>query len=190
MSLFVAIQPDEAAVAHLDDALERVRREPQAQGLHWQPTDRWHVTLAFLGDVDAGRAPALCDRLDAVGTATAPITGLRLSGSGVFGRRILWVALSVARAPEDQRLAALGRRVADGMRREHVTIERRTWQPHLTVARARQGDGTAAATLLADYRGPLWTLDRLALVHSTGGPAPVYRTFHTTTLSGQRCQLP
>jgi hypothetical protein len=52
MSLFIAVYPSPQAVEHLADAVERVRRDPAAAGLHWQPPSRWHITMAFLGEGD------------------------------------------------------------------------------------------------------------------------------------------
>lgn len=184
MSLFVAIHPSEAAACHLQSAIGRVRGDPQSPALQWIPSARWHVTLAFLGEVDEDRTTAACIRLDGVGRVVAPIEELHLAGSGTFGRRVLWIAVRAANGNQSPRLSALARLVAAAMRRERIAVERTTWQPHLTVARARQGDPSMAAASLADYEGPAWPVDRLDLIRSTGGPNPTHDVLHSTALTG------
>jgi len=172
MSLFVAVRPDDAAGEDLQDALERVRRLPVAQPLRWQPPALWHVTLAFLGnppdDVDDGVA----ERLEAL-TTHEIVPGLRLAGAGCFGRQVMWVGLEPG-APIDA-LRSWAGIIPRLVRGTGAIADRRPWRPHLTVARARNGDATAVARMLADYRGPTFTAEEILLMRSTGGPTPSHR---------------
>lgn len=159
--LFVGLWPSPQAVAHLAAALGGTDR-PADPALRWQPAQRWHITVAFLGQADPVRAGRRLDRL------TLPEPGeLRLAGSGRFGP-IVWVGVE-----QDGWLPALAEsvqrtlRVADG-----------PYRPHLTVARGRGADAVGAARraapALAGYRGPLWTPGELTLVRSRTGPRPAY----------------
>jgi len=66
--LFVAVYPPPAAVEHLAALVEQLSigrpREPGAS-VRLVPPPRWHVTLAFLGDVPDDREPEACEALRA-----------------------------------------------------------------------------------------------------------------------------
>lgn len=159
MRLFVAFTLPPEVLSHADSALAPVRdRWPD---LRWVPPGRWHLTLAFYGEVPdhkaAGTVAMLERRLAGHGAVS-----LRLRGAGVFGRRALWLGLA-------GELAAL-RRLAGA-----VTFERRPYRPHLTVARLRGGvDARQALAALATYEGPPFVARTVRLVRSRPGPSPTY----------------
>src|SRR5208282_2132205 len=62
MRLFVALTPPAGVLAELEAALAPLRGD--WPGLRWAPADRWHVTLAFLGDVDEAKIGELTTRLE------------------------------------------------------------------------------------------------------------------------------
>ena len=158
--LFVALWPSSEAVEHLSKAL--AERRPADPTLHWQAPERWHLTLAFLGQADPHRAR---NRLSTLAlTAAGP---LRLTGAGTFGP-VLWIDVEHgAWLPDLARTVRAALHVDDGRNR-----------PHLTVARARGSSAPAhareAMPALADYRGPAWTPDAVTLVSSRTGPSPRY----------------
>jgi 2'-5' RNA ligase len=179
MSLFVAVRPDDAASEDLQHALERVRRLPVAQPLHWQPPALWHLTLAFLGNPPDDVDDEVVERLEALG-GHAVVPDVRLAGAGCFGRHVLWVGL-MAGPPVD----ALGSMAAAIPRLVHgsgAVVDRRPWRAHLTLARARNGDARAAAGLLTDYRGPSFSVDEVLLIRSTGGPHPSHQVIQRLPL--------
>src|SRR5258707_14478948 len=61
MRLFVAVTPPQAALAELDAAAAALRAD--WPGLRWAGLDKWHVTLAFLGEVADERLADLQTRL-------------------------------------------------------------------------------------------------------------------------------
>jgi 2'-5' RNA ligase len=162
--LFVALSPPATVLADVDAALGPARSlQPD---LRWIPVERWHLTLAFYGEVPD---ESLAGVIEMVGrklarrTLSGPV-GLRFAGSGQFSRRALWIGVD----GDVARLRALAK---------SVTTERRPYRPHLTVARLRGGqDATRAAELLSSYAGPLWTADAVHLVRSFLGPKPRYET--------------
>ena len=119
------------------------------------PIERWHITLAFLGEVEPGRLPEVERALDDV---TVPRgLGLRLRGGGRFGRRRsapLWAGV-------DGELGELRRDVCGrlGLPGEEFT-------PHLTVA---YRDDPVVRLALDGYGGPSWALHEIALVRSVPG---------------------
>jgi 2'-5' RNA ligase len=66
--LFVAAAPPVAVLAHLDEALPRAL----PGGPRWVEPARWHLTLAFLGDVPERRLGALTAALGAAAAELPP----------------------------------------------------------------------------------------------------------------------
>ncbi|MGA1662509.1 MAG: RNA 2',3'-cyclic phosphodiesterase [Candidatus Nanopelagicales bacterium] len=195
MRLFVGIVPSPEAISHAAGAVDRIAST--TPDMRWVPSERWHVTLAFLGEVDPDRVPELTSRLDHVAVAHEPIEGLCLDGSGSFPG-VLW--LGVGNAAEqtagNPRFSAVTRLggLADAIQREMpkagVHLESRPWQPHLTVGRwrpspRREGAARDAARSLADYAGPGFSIDEVRLVESMTDPEPEYRDVHVVRLGAR-----
>jgi RNA 2',3'-cyclic 3'-phosphodiesterase len=164
--LFVAVVPPDGAIDDLDRVVVEARAA--AAGLAWIPVERWHLTLAFYGEV-ADREVARVERRGVRATGRAVALDLRLAGAGQFGDRVLWVGV----AGDLGGLQALaGALATDG----------RPYRPHLTIARSRvrraggsagqDGDLRAVAETLAPYDGPLWRAAEVVLFRSHLGPKP------------------
>jgi RNA 2',3'-cyclic 3'-phosphodiesterase len=169
MRLFVAIAPPPAVLDELD-ALAAPLRTARAD-LRWTNREAWHLTLAFLGHVEASAAARLMPRLERAARRHDRFR-LAFSGAGAFpapGRaNVLWSGLSGDRAA----LAGLARSVAAGASRAGAppTDQRRRFQPHLTLARCPMpADVTELVAALTGYQGHSWTADRIHLVHSRLG---------------------
>lgn len=142
----MALRPPPAAVQHLAAAFPR----PPAG------VERWHLTLAFLGEV-VDVEPLCAPLADAAASCAA--LELRLAGSGEFGRsRAVWVGLDGDVAG----LQALAAGVAAACRAAGVALEDRRYRPHLTIGRRPAADPAP----LAAYAGPPWTAHEVELVRS------------------------
>jgi RNA 2',3'-cyclic 3'-phosphodiesterase len=169
MRLFVALDVPGAAVRHLERAVAEVRerhREPR-----WVPSDRWHVTLAFLGEVEEPQLDALSDRLERAARRHQHLS-LSFAGAGRFGNRVLWVGLR----GDATLLGRLAASVAAGARKAGVPVDDRPHRPHMTLARGRTTslDLRPAVTALTDYEGTPWRAESFSLVRSRLGPQPQY----------------
>ncbi|GHE80960.1 RNA 2',3'-cyclic phosphodiesterase [Streptomyces longispororuber] len=163
MRLFAAVLPPEAVVAELGGWVAGVRRLPGAEALRWTERAGWHLTLAFLGEVDDGLVPDLEARYARAARRTEPFP-LALSGGGHFGGRALWAGLTGDVAA----LRLLAARAEAGARRARVAMDaRRGFHPHLTVARSRgEADLRPYVEALAPFEGAAWQADELSLVRS------------------------
>jgi 2'-5' RNA ligase len=184
MRLFTALWPSAEAVEHLSTAVERVRAAGRfdeaasgVRGFRVIPPERWHLTLCFHGD--AADQDHLAERLDrrlrrrSRQDGAAP--ALHLTGAGVF-RGVLWLGVEPGSAADDSALRELVRVAgADPL----------SYRAHMTVARWSRGRSSQALpALFADYVGPWWTADEIALVASEpadGGPR--YRTVHRAAVA-------
>jgi 2'-5' RNA ligase len=85
--------PPAAVLAELDAVVEPLRvAQPE---LRWTPRAQWHLTLAFLSEVDEAVLPDLSERL-ARAARRHPPTSLAFGGGGRFGDRVLWTRVHAA----------------------------------------------------------------------------------------------
>ena len=172
MRAFVAVVPPAEAVEPLQAAVERLR--PAYAGLGWVAKERWHVTLAFLGDVDEGRLPRLQRELAQLAD-TDPFE-LRVAGAGCFPRpsrpQVLWAGLE----GDVTALEGFAATVTRACRAAKTAPDLKPFRAHITVARARRSPVDVAPLLAAldDVAGPPWSADRFALYRSHLGPQPRY----------------
>lgn len=111
---------------------------PHFPEARWEREEKLHVTMRFLGDVPGDRVGEI---LAAMGEAAGAVTGfeMTLAGFGAFPSfsrpRVLWVGCSDT---------------GDSLRRLHLALETslaatglppgdRTFHPHVTIARLREG---------------------------------------------------
>jgi RNA 2',3'-cyclic 3'-phosphodiesterase len=169
MRLFVAIAPPSAVLDELDALVEPLRA--RRLDLRWTNREAWHVTLAFLGQVDEAAAARLLPRLERAARRHQQVR-LAFVGAGAFPAatraNVLWTGLS----GDCGALARLAESVAAGASRAGAPPpdKGRRFQPHLTLARCRMpADVTGLVASLAGYQGQPWTADRIHLVRSRLG---------------------
>lgn len=123
--LFVALPiPDEVA-----DALSALQGGvPDA---NWVPSENFHITLAFIGEVDGGMAR---DIDAALATIDGPVLDVELAGVDHFVDGSQPKALYAA-VVQQERLTRLRERVVNALRGEGVKLDRRRFRPHVTLAR-------------------------------------------------------
>jgi RNA 2',3'-cyclic 3'-phosphodiesterase len=164
---FVAIPLGDELRLALRTMVDGLRDEPGAAGLRWTDPDSWHVTVAFLGSVEADRIDGTVALLRQVAAAHRPLR-LATGGLGAFpsaGRaRVAWYGV----ADPDGRLASLA-----GDVRRALGVTGSAFRGHVTLARARREP--VSVRELVDRASPEGTLvvDHLALMrsHLGGGPA-------------------
>jgi RNA 2',3'-cyclic 3'-phosphodiesterase len=173
MRLFVAIVPPATALAELSAAADLLR--PRAPDLRWTSRQSWHLTLAFLGEVQERAVPELSVRLERAAHRHPP-QRLAIAGGGAFPSatraQVLWAGF----AADNRALSALAASVAAGARRAGAPSpdEGRKYRPHLTLARCREpADVSSLTQELSGFCGSPWVADSIQLVRSsptTGAP--------------------
>ena len=167
--------PD-AAAAELDRAVAPLR--PARPDLRWTGREAWHLTLAFLGEVDERVAVRLPPRLTRA-AARYPCLTLSLGGAGAFPAsqraRVLWTGIR----GDLSGLAALAASVGAGARRAGAppANEGRSFRPHLTLARCRApADVRTLVETLSGFAGTPWTATGIYLIRSRPSGSPRYET--------------
>lgn len=154
-------------------------------GWTWVAPERWHLTLAFLGELSSGQRHRLTERLDPVAGATSQFSA-QLAGAGAFPSearaRVLWVGVASAGLND---LAAAVRLAATGAR---IALDTKPFRPHITIARSRRdaaaSDVPHLLRKLAVAERASWEVSRVVLLSSAGGPHPVYTELASWRLSG------
>jgi RNA 2',3'-cyclic 3'-phosphodiesterase len=159
MRLFVALFPPPEALSHLASMLSTL-------DVKLSDPARWHLTLAFLGEVPQAD-PAIAAL---AGAELNPLGALEIRGGGRFGT-VLWAGVEGDLAG----LTRLTRSLRRSLRAKRVPPDDKKFRPHLTLARRTRPEQLAEAlTLLRGYAGPSWHARDVVLVRSELGAHPSY----------------
>ena len=160
-------------------------------GVRWSRPESLHLTLRFLGDIDAEFVPAVSDAVSRCASAARPFE-VSLGGIGGFKRlramRVIWMPVAGDPGPLTELYGALeGELETLGFARE-----RRAFRPHITLGRVRDGapvpqrravaEALAAVELDAAPTLPVETVALIRSVLSPGGSE--YTRLHTARLGG------
>ena len=197
MRLFVAVDLDErlkVAVARATDGLRRTLQPlGVARAVRWVAPAQLHLTLRFLGEVEADQGSRVREVL-APPLECSPFE-LAFGGAGVFpprgAPRVLWVGLR--RGVDELRL--LFEAVETRVRAAGLPPESRPFAAHLTLGRCRdvgrwstrQSVELRAALGAIDLEIGVLTVSEAVLYRSQLSPAgPRYEPLLRTTLAGGR----
>ena len=181
---FVGLPLPEAWHGELDRVVARLAKR-LASRISWTKPGNWHVTLKFLGDVDAARLPELAAALS--GVCFAPFA-LKLGTAGQFHQRsraaprALWAGLAeeTGGAEHAARLAA---QVDQALASCGLAPESRPFRAHVTLGRVKDAAGGEDWDIVAEElaRGDFGAgrAERFVLWRSILGPGgPKYAALY------------
>lgn len=134
MRLFIAIELPET----IKQAIAEVQTRLKADGAsaNWTRSEGIHLTLKFLGEVEAAKVPEIVRALVAAAKGTGPLK-LSVAGAGAFPNskapRVLWLGVT----GDIERLSTLQEAVEAAMAGQGFEREARKFSPHLTLARIK-----------------------------------------------------
>lgn len=153
----------------------RLRREFPAARASWPRAESFHLTVKFLGEVEAIRLDALHSAATVAAAALDPFT-LTIEGAGTFpprgAARVLWLGVR----DDANQLARLQFRLDKECVYVGFPREEKPFKPHLTLARLRADQSGAVVRGLSEAHrragfGPLtFEVSNLALLRSELGP--------------------
>ena len=160
MRSFIAIElPPE-----IKKALNALRSE--IAGVHWLPPEQLHLTLLYLGDIEADQMERLRHCLLQV--KVAPFR-LRIAATGCFPNprfpRVLWVGLQRQTA-----LERLAEQVRSAATTSGIMLEKRPFSPHITMARIKRPEPCDISSYLNQClhkKIPEFNVQGFVLCHST-----------------------
>lgn len=118
----------------------------------WTDPENIHVTMQFLGDVDETLVPEVCKRVAAAAAPFAPFHA-SFAQAGAFPAadrpRTVWIGVDEGR----ENLVELHHAVQESLIEMRFPRELRTYKPHLTIGRIRDGGARRLrlTELLAHY---------------------------------------
>jgi len=148
LRLFLAIPIPEDVRAELQTVQRHLQPFSPPRAVRWARPEQFHLTLAFLGNVPAGRTDALIQAVRPICAATSPLR-LKANDVGFFpgasSPRVFWVAIS----DRDGLLPGLQRQLAAAVLPFAQNQEARPFASHVTLARLEKFDRRAAEKFVA-----------------------------------------
>jgi 2'-5' RNA ligase len=190
MRLFVALELDPATRTAVATAIERLREQalrlaPRSR-ISWATADRLHVTVRFIGHVDAATGDGIRRSL------AAPLQHnpfrIQIDGVGTFplkgALRVVWAGVGEGRGS----LAAIEKDVSERLAAVGLAPEERPYSPHLTLGRVREPAGLRSAALLTSVKDQVLgsvLVEAVTLFESRLSPTgPTYVALQRTALRG------
>jgi 2'-5' RNA ligase len=133
---FIAIELSEEVKQALKKLQSHLKSDTRAS-VRWTDPDGTHLTLQFLGNIDAAMTGQITAAMESAARGIHPFH-LSVSGLGVFpGQtrvRVVWVGLK----GDLETLAQLQKRIGAALSPLGFTPEARAFTPHLTLGRVRE----------------------------------------------------
>jgi len=145
------------------------RRQQGLAGAQWRPTEAFHITLRFFGEVSE---PVAADLDDALALIRMKPFEVALEGAGAFGEsehmRAVWAGVA-----SSEPLARLAGKVEAAARKVGLEHEKRVYRPHVTLAYLKHAAAPRVAEWVAEHnllKSPPWTATSFGLYSSRLGP--------------------
>jgi RNA 2',3'-cyclic 3'-phosphodiesterase len=208
--LFIGLPLSEGTKKSIESVLEKL--EKKHWPVKWEEPDKWHVTIAFLGEVQdvqkvrevlKAQEQFVSFTLTFRGLGRFPEPGKRRTGARMHGRmqrtvylpagvdtptpRVIWVGLK----GEVQKLELLAKEIRQQLKTEGVGFDEKTFKPHLTLGRVKPEVSRGQALEMAKEIDKLWetdiagewTVERLVLYESApAAEGSIYRIIHEVKL--------
>ncbi|MFO0687944.1 MAG: RNA 2',3'-cyclic phosphodiesterase [Myxococcota bacterium] len=188
----MAVEVGEAVRALAEEATVHLRGVLRGRpGLRFTRPVDLHVTLAFLGELEAERLAAL-DGIVAAVAATHASIDAEVGGLGAFPRsesaRVLWLGFGA----ENPALLGLVADLHARLRTAGHSLESRPWSGHVTLARCRSRGGVDVRTAFASGpdRRVVCRVESIVVMESRpradgGHYTPIFRALLS---GGARCE--
>jgi 2'-5' RNA ligase len=170
--LFFAVELPRALKARVGEHIRRLRDAFPHVRASWEKPEKIHITLKFIGEVEASRVGELSRAAERAAATVGPFE-LTITTPGAFPPhgppRVLWLGVE---DPSGQ-LSKLQCALEDETSRAGFPREQRPFKPHLTLARVRVPQGArelAAAHRETSFEPQVFNVSELVLMRSELGP--------------------
>ena len=185
--LFWALGLDRNPLEKGKGQIEKVKVAAKKRGLEaqWSPTENYHVTLVFLGDIEEDKIPPMIEKAKRAALDTAPFD-LKLKGAGAFpslsNGRVMYIGVQAKRD-----LMALQKNLYESLKSDFDLEKWREFVPHMTVGRLRSKRNLK--DLLSPLEGKSFgkarAVDIVLYESSLAGAFPKYRPLRRIALNGE-----
>ena len=169
--LFIAIAVPEEIKAQIQTARDQLRAGLSPAAVRWTRADQFHLTLRFLGSIQADLVQPLVNELGRLGQSLHPLK-LQARGLGFFPNnrapRVIWAGVQDL----EQRLATTQKAVQEMSARFSSEQPERHFNGHITLGRVKHlrreelHDLAGAAKQFADSSFGEWTARQVHLMRS------------------------
>lgn len=172
LRVFCAVELSDEARSRAAERVRRLRAEFPEVRASWEKPEKLHVTLKFLGELEAARVEALSGAAASAVARVEPFE-LTVEEPGSFpphGQpRVLWLGIR----DDSGRLAFMQRALETACAGEGFERDSRAFKPHLTLARLRSPHGArelAAAHRESSFQPQRFEVSELVVMRSELGP--------------------
>jgi len=146
--IFIAVKIDPGD--NLLNMISSLKAGLKDERIKWTESENYHVTLAFLGDTEKAKIKAIMNMLRTTCTGLGEIE-IMIKGTGVFKNfsdpRIIWAGIETS-----EKMNKLYDCVKSGLKDTGISLEERTFKPHLTLGRIKSiRDNDNLRSLAARY---------------------------------------
>ncbi len=150
---FIAIELNDALHRALGETQENLKQARAAKVVRWVAPENIHLTLKFLGDVDAEKIPDVNRAIEQACVGVAPFV-INIRGLGAFPNlqrpNVVWIGMS----GQTDAAELLAKKIEDACAALGFPREQRPFAAHLTLGRvkkdARPNDRRAIGELIAN----------------------------------------
>lgn len=187
--LFYAIDLSDPVLDELEDLQDRFREHvPGGARIRWTPRENIHLTLKFLGSMEADLVGELGDVMDDLVADLDPFS-MTVTGLGAFPHpknpRILWVG---ADDESSETLATLHRNLESALEPYDVDRDNHAFKAHITYGRVKSSKSPNLNAVESELpAGPFGTtqIEDVALYESELSPSgSEYTVLHRSPLEG------
>ena len=193
--LFIAVTVPEEVKTEIEKTQATLRRALPKEGVRWTKREQFHLTLKFLGNVDAQRVEPLTDAVRAACQGFAALE-LRAERVGFFpdlrSPRVVWAGVS----DRQDQLPLLQRAIETAMRDFTAEESKEQFTGHVTLGRIkglRRSEAEALAGIASGLATRLfgtWIADRVELIRSQLSPnGAQYSTLAAIPLTGPTARV-
>ena len=137
---FIAVETDAAIRKAAKGLIDQLRQA--GADVKWVDPENLHLTVKFLGDVDADKIAQVCEAVEKAVADLSPFP-LELRGAGAFPNvrrpQTIWLGAGEG----DDRMAELAERIETALEPFRFRRETRLYRTHLTLGRLRREGATA-----------------------------------------------
>lgn len=163
---FICIEIPESIKSRVNE-LQETLRHIEAQ-VSWAKAPNIHLTLKFLGGVEASRIQRVGKALERAANEISPFE-VEVGGAGCFpstrSPRVMWIGVSTVPEPLQQLYA----NIEDELAREGFERDKRKFSPHLTIGRIRTPHNSARvaeALIAAGFESEMFVATEVILMRS------------------------
>ena len=188
--LFIAVTVPEEVKTEIEETQGTLRHALPKECVRWTKREQFHLTLKFLGNIDAQRVEPLTDAVRAACQGFAALE-LRAERVGFFpdlrSPRVVWAGVS----DRQDQLPLLQRAIETAMRDFTAEESKERFTGHVTLGRIkglRRSEAEALAGIASGLATRLfgaWIADRVELIRSQLSPhGAQYSTLAAIPLTG------